>query len=106
MNGCSDTIVQAITQPAAPITEISTTDTEYCTVGSTQITKTGVASGTFSSTPSGLVMSANTGTINLGSSTPGVYDIVYSFTENGCPYTDTLEIRSEEHTSELQSRPH
>src|SRR5690554_1025502 len=92
MNRCSDTIVQAITQPAAPITEISTTDTEYCTVGSTHITKTGVASGTFSSTPSGLVMSANTGTINLGSSTPGVYDIVYSFTENGCPYTDTLEI--------------
>src|SRR5690554_2888266 len=92
MNGCSDTVVRVITQPAAPITEITTTITEYCTVGSTQIQTSGVSSGTFNATPSGLTLSANTGTINLANSTPGNYSVVYSFTENGCPYTDTINI--------------
>lgn len=91
-NGCNDTIIKTITEPNAPNSGIITTETEYCATGTTTIETTGVSNGSFSATPNGLVISSISGLINLSASTPGTYDVIYSFTEGGCAYKDTLTI--------------
>jgi gliding motility-associated-like protein len=45
--------------------------------------------GTFSSTPAGLAINANTGDINMAASTPGSYLISYTFTSTGCIHGGT-----------------
>ena len=92
-SGCTDTINSVITEPAAPITDITTTDPSYCAEGTTQVQTTGVTTGTYSSDPSsGLVISPSTGEIDLSNSNPGIYDIIYTFEENSCNYTDTTPV--------------
>ena len=49
----------------------------------------GAAGGAFTATPSGLSINGSTGTINLGSSTPGTYNIVY--TSPGAPCNSTSD---------------
>lgn len=92
-NGCQDSVVKVITQPNPPTSHISMTDSVFCAEGTVTIETTGVSNGSFSATPSGLIISSISGLINLQNSQPGTYDVVYSFTENGCAYKDTLRIR-------------
>lgn len=91
-HGCEDSITKIITEPNAPNSGITTTETEYCAEGTVQIETEGVSNGSFSSSPSGLIISSLNGTINLGGSTPGTYHVIFSFTESGCNYKDTLTI--------------
>jgi hypothetical protein len=53
---------------------------------------TGATGGTFSATPAGLVIDANTGVIDLGASTPNTYDITYSFGTAPCTGTATSQV--------------
>ncbi|HLW39737.1 MAG TPA: gliding motility-associated C-terminal domain-containing protein [Brumimicrobium sp.] len=92
-NGCQDSVVKVITQPNAPTSHISMTDSVFCAEGTVTIETTGVSNGNFSATPSGLIISSISGLINLQNSQPGTYDVVYSFTESGCAYKDTFQIR-------------
>ncbi|HTO38487.1 MAG TPA: gliding motility-associated C-terminal domain-containing protein [Brumimicrobium sp.] len=89
-NGCDDTITKILTEPTAPVGGITSTETTFCQAGTTTITKTGA--GNFSSSPTGLILSSISGLINLEGSQTGTYDVVFTFTENGCVYTDTLQI--------------
>ena len=53
--------------------------TEFCTGGSDpSATITGTTGGTFTSTPSGLSINANTGTIDVSASTAATYDVTYT----------------------------
>ena len=53
-------------------------------------TITGVQNGTFSASPAGLVIDANTGVIDADNSNIGSYTITYTYTTNGCiKTTDT-----------------
>jgi hypothetical protein len=56
----------------------------FCTTGTTTLATTGATGGTFSATPAGLVIDATTGQIDLAASTPGLYDITYSFGTAPC----------------------
>ncbi len=47
-------------------------------------TITGVQNGTFSASPAGLVIDANTGIIDADNSNIGTYTITYTYTTNGC----------------------
>ena len=40
--------------------------------------------GTYSSSPAGLTLNTSTGAITPGTSTPGDYDVVYTFTNSTC----------------------
>lgn len=90
-NGCDDTITKILTEPTAPVGGITSTETVFCQAGTTTITKNGV--GNFSSSPTGLILSSISGLINLEGSETGTYDVVFTFTENGCVYKDTLQIQ-------------
>jgi gliding motility-associated-like protein len=91
-NGCSDTITQEITEPAAPSTTISYDSTEYCADGNTMVAINGLSGGTFSST-NGLDLNTNDGSINLDNSDAGDYTVVYDFTNsNGCPYSTSTDV--------------
>src|SRR4029079_8689647 len=48
--------------------------------------------GTFSALPAGLVIHAATGAIDLAASTPGLYDIPYSFGTAPCTGTATSQV--------------
>ncbi|HCE57535.1 MAG TPA: hypothetical protein DER09_06910, partial [Prolixibacteraceae bacterium] len=53
----------------------------------------GVKGGTFSSSPAGLSIDSNTGTINIALSTPGIYTVTYSYEAvQGCPKTTTTTV--------------
>ncbi len=91
--GCMDTINETITEPPAPITDISMTAPTFCADGTTQVQTSGVTNGTYNAVPSsGLTISPTTGEINLNNSEPGIYDVVYTYIENGCNYTDTATL--------------
>jgi hypothetical protein len=64
----------------------------FCATGTTTLTTTGATGGTFSATPAGLVIDANTGVIDLGASTPNTYDITYSFGTAPCTGTATSQV--------------
>ncbi|MGX7668979.1 proprotein convertase P-domain-containing protein, partial [Flavobacterium pedocola] len=73
-----------------PSATISYTGSPFCNVaGSQAVTITGVGSytgGTYSASPAGLSITAGTGAINTGTSTPGTYTVTYNYNPGGgCP---------------------
>lgn len=74
-----------------PVATISYTGSPFCATGTSSVTQTGVAGGTYSST-AGLSLNAATGDINLATSTPGTYTITYTFTSGSCTNTTTTSI--------------
>lgn len=67
--------------------------TTFCTSGTNPVpTITGLAGGTFSSSPAGLAfVSTLTGEINLSGSAVGTYDVYYT-TAGVCPNSDTVSV--------------
>ncbi|RYY53644.1 MAG: gliding motility-associated C-terminal domain-containing protein, partial [Chitinophagaceae bacterium] len=63
----------------------------YTTGGTFTVTHTGTTGGTYAS-GAGLSIDAATGTIAVGSSTPGTYTVTYSFTNGNCPNTATATV--------------
>ncbi|MBX2984279.1 MAG: T9SS type A sorting domain-containing protein [Flavobacteriales bacterium] len=74
----------AVVIKAAPTATIAYTGAPYCTSGGTaNVTRTGNSGGTYSATPSGLVIDPNSGTINLGASAAASYTVTYSIAASG-----------------------
>ncbi|MFL5762658.1 MAG: PKD-like domain-containing protein [Bacteroidia bacterium] len=65
----------------------------FCQTGPNPVPAvTGLPGGTFSSTPAGLVfVSTATGEVNLGASTLGTYNVIYT-TNGACPSADTVAL--------------
>jgi hypothetical protein len=84
--GCSNTATTTVVINALPEATISYQEPAYCPIGTASVNLEGQLGGTFSST-TGLVIDANTGSINLESSTPGTYEIEYLFSEGVCSNT-------------------
>lgn len=93
--GCAVyTTTATVTIIATPSAAINYNGSPYCqNIGIATVARTGTAGGTYSST-AGLAINATTGTITLGSSTPGVYLVTYTIAAaGGCPtYTTTTTI--------------
>lgn len=86
------TSVVVTAQPAATIAYASS---PYCTTaGTVNISRTGSANGTYSATPSGLSLNANSGAINAANSDPGSYTVTYGIASSGgCPaFTTTAQV--------------
>jgi len=88
---CSNTATASVTINALPVASISYPGSPYCETGTAAVVQTGVAGGTYSSTP-GLVIDAGTGTIDLGSSIAATYTVTYSFGNGVCSSTTTTTI--------------
>jgi hypothetical protein len=83
--GCGEanSTVSTITITAAPSATIAYLGSPYCSNGTTAtVTLTGTSGGTFSA-PTGLAINATTGTVTLGSSTPGSYVVTYYIAAGG-----------------------
>src|SRR5690606_33851366 len=65
-----------------PAATISYAGSPYCNTGTATVTHTGSTGGTYSA-PTGLVIDAMTGEINLAGSIPGTYDVTYTILANG-----------------------
>jgi gliding motility-associated-like protein len=87
-NGCSNTAT--VTVNAAPTATINYPVSSFCkssakTTQAATLWGTGnYTGGTYTATPGGLSIDANTGDITPGSSTPGTYTVIYSTNANGC----------------------
>jgi gliding motility-associated-like protein len=91
VNGCPVNITGSFTgvQSAA----FTYPDNQYCQNEANPLpTITGVAGGTFTSTPAGLSINASTGLINLATSTPGTYTVTYQSPDPICFGTATFQI--------------
>ena len=75
---------------AVPAT-ISYSGSPYCATGTANVTQTGAAGGTYSSTP-GLSINAATGAINLGASSAGTYTVTYTLVAGNCTNTVTTSV--------------
>ena len=77
----------SITITTLPAATISYAGSPYCqNAGTATVTRTGTAGGTYSALPAGLTISATTGAVTLGTSTPGTYTVSYTLAAGGgCP---------------------
>jgi|GEM_PF-3327710 len=90
-NGCNNTTTATVVINPIPTATIIYAGGPFCPVGMAEVTRTGTAGGTYTST-AGLSINANTGAINLAASTPGTYTVTYSFSANGCNNTTTATV--------------
>lgn len=83
--GCAAFTASApLTVTAAPSATITYNGSPYCTSGNmASVTRTGTGGGSYSATPAGLALNANTGEINLGNSDAGVYEVTYAVNATG-----------------------
>ena len=85
---CPNTATQSVTINALDDATFTYANTTYCqSAANPTPTVSGLAGGTFNST-AGLVINANTGTINLANSTAGTYTVTYS-TNGTCANAST-----------------
>ncbi|MCX6258075.1 MAG: hypothetical protein NTW49_09320 [Bacteroidia bacterium] len=90
-NGCSNTTTATVVINALPTATIAYAS-PFCGIGNADVTQTGQAGGTYSST-AGLVINAASGQIDLAASTAGTYTVTYSFSDsNGCSNTTTTTV--------------
>ncbi len=93
------TSTATITIIATPAANFSYIGSPYCSAGlnpSPTFSNGGIA-GTFTATPVGLNIVANTGAITLNSSTPGTYSVTNTIVNAGCPnsvFTSSVQIIS------------
>ena len=80
--------VSVNTLPTASISYAS----PFCAYGTATVTQTGQTGGTYAASPTGLTIDVNSGTINLGTSSPGTYTVTYSFTDGSCSNTATTSV--------------
>ena len=71
-SGTSNTVA-ACSNPTIIYSESS-----FCAIGTTNVSRTGLSGGVYSATPAGLSIDSATGTINLSASTPNTYTISYT----------------------------
>mgnify|MGYP001319033607 CR=1 FL=1 len=93
------TTVSIVEAPAPPA--ISYTGSPWCSTESDKtVTQTGATGGTYSATPSGLVINSTTGTISPNGSLGGTYTVIYYVPgAGGCdPQTDNVSVT-------IQQRP-
>jgi gliding motility-associated-like protein len=92
-NGCTGTPI-TVTITVNPLDNASFTygSSTYCQTGTNPTpTITGLAGGTFTSTPAGLNINPSTGLINLAASALNTYTVTYS-TSGVCPNTSSVNI--------------
>jgi gliding motility-associated-like protein len=89
--GCKTIQPVTVVVNPVPTASISYTGSPYCGTGTTSVTQTGQAGGTYSST-AGLSINPATGAIDLGSSTPGTYTVTYTFSNESCSSSTTTSI--------------
>ncbi|TAE62284.1 MAG: gliding motility-associated C-terminal domain-containing protein, partial [Flavobacteriia bacterium] len=94
-------IAVTVNQPTTPIVEFNYDALVYCNNGSNpvMIQNAGfITGGTYTATPSGLSINANSGAINLQTSLIGDYVVTYTLASNGCTqsgtYSTNIEISS------------
>jgi len=83
-NGCG--IAEALVPVVAntpPSATITFSGSPYCNTGTVPVTRTGTAGGAYSAMPVGLSLDANTGSVDLGASTPGTYTVTYTIAASG-----------------------
>jgi gliding motility-associated-like protein len=60
--------------------------------GTSSVTQTGLAGGTYAASPAGLSINNSTGAIDISASTPGAYTVTYSFNNGLCSNTTTTTV--------------
>ena len=87
--GCTNTATQSITVNPNGNSSFTYPLSTYCQTGSNPTPTVTVSGGVFSYTPSGLSINSSTGTINLGLSTLGTYQVTYTNAASGLCATST-----------------
>ncbi|WP_443939849.1 gliding motility-associated C-terminal domain-containing protein [Pedobacter sp. MW01-1-1] len=81
---CTGAVITTVTVNATA-TGISYPQAAYCARGTAAVQVSGVTGGTFSASPAGLVINAQTGELSLAASTPGTYTVTYSYVDGALP---------------------
>jgi gliding motility-associated-like protein len=89
--GCSVIMPVQVTINPIPVATIAYPGSPFCTAGTANVTQTGQAGGTYSST-SGLSIDPVTGAINITTSTTGSYIVTYNFTNGTCGSSVTTTV--------------
>ncbi|MCF6182583.1 Calx-beta domain-containing protein, partial [Lutibacter sp.] len=90
-NGCTISKPVTVVINPLPTATVSYSGSPYCAIGTAAVTQTGQIGGTYSST-SGLVIDSSSGLINLETSTPGDYSVIYTFSNGTCINMTTTSV--------------
>jgi uncharacterized repeat protein (TIGR01451 family) len=88
---CTDSCTFDITVMALPAATIDYPGSPYCATGTATVIQTGQSGGTYSST-AGLAIDPASGAINLETSTPGTYSVLYAFSDGACSDSTTAPV--------------
>jgi Concanavalin A-like lectin/glucanases superfamily/Lamin Tail Domain/Secretion system C-terminal sorting domain len=89
---CPNSSAVSVTINALDDASFSYGASSYTTIGSDPTpTITGLAGGTFSSSPAGLSLNTTTGSIDLSASTPNTYTVTYT-TAGACPNSSNVNV--------------
>ena len=91
---CGETYTETITLTSAPDASFSYSANQFCVDAGieTPTFPTGSSAGTFTSTPTGLSLSASNGAITLGTSSAGTYTITNTIPASGsCPQASATQ---------------
>jgi hypothetical protein len=92
--GCAGTPILFTITSSLSVQSISYAQASYCQNGYAFASRVGSAGGSYSATPAGLLMDANTGQINLALSQPGTYTVTYTVTASGgCAGTASTQLQ-------------
>ncbi|RYY89938.1 MAG: T9SS type A sorting domain-containing protein [Chitinophagaceae bacterium] len=83
VGGCTGNAITTMVTVHPSISAISYPGSPYCQTGPAVPTRSGSDGGTWSATPAGLALNSATGSVNLGASTPGTYNVTYDVTASG-----------------------
>jgi gliding motility-associated-like protein len=89
--GCSDIQPVVVSFNALPVAGISYAGSPYCATGTATVTLTGFAGGFFSAPPA-VAFNGVTGDINLATTIPGIYTVIYTFNNGTCSNSTTASI--------------
>ncbi|RYY40665.1 MAG: T9SS type A sorting domain-containing protein [Chitinophagaceae bacterium] len=92
-SGNSTTFTITVNPSPTGTATLSYDGSPYCPIGTVNPTFSGPSGGTFIANSNGLVLNANTGTINTSLSTPGNYTVYYIYNNaNGCSFINTANV--------------
>ncbi|PWN64177.1 T9SS type B sorting domain-containing protein [Chryseobacterium viscerum] len=89
--GCTGSTTASIRINLSPVT-IAYPFQDYCAVGSVKVHQTGLTTGKYTASPSGLKINELTGTIDLLGSLPGMYEVIYTYNDGSLRKTAVTTI--------------
>lgn len=94
LNGCSGAPATCFITVSPAVVSIGYSQTDFCPEGQAFVQRVGSGGGSYATVPAGLSLNGATGTVQLGQSVPGTYQVTYTvIASGGCGSQASTQVR-------------